>query len=1006
MAANWQSELKRTWSAACNGAVRAVLLSPRGKVAAATASSIVLFDGPPSFALRRELHGQAAGLTAAAFSCKGTELVSGGADGFLKWWQVDSGEELCSTQFPLGDGAAPAPGGQQLPADPSIPEVACSKGGYVAAASGRLLCIFGPGGEHLHTLDASGDGSLQHVTWLDEATVLGCCGAEATIWRVDAESYEEAGAYGTNPPAHIAQLAMSPNGRYLAAACGNSTIQIWDTQQEGSMDPFLVISEGIDGPVAALSWDASSRLLAAAIGSEALVWDVPGSKEGQAEASYVCIGFEQGTAITCLAFQPNGTLLAAAADNGLCLVFDSATFGAGSVASGLVTHVASGRLASADAGDGGGDGDAGAASVADTGAIAALAWHSTGSLLLGSSTGVVGALQPLRASMQRAQSDAAAAAAVEASGLRRQDSAGGKRRATPQPANGGAPAPQAAKPAGGAGGAPPQRGAPAGWGGEPLSTNGVAGGAAYADASQMGPGGRGRGGRGMGRGRFGPGGMQTPFAPPYAKSPDGRPPGPRPMGAMPDQAQMMQAVGPWGMMPAAMAPHMWRQMGMGYAMTPYGQMMAVPQMQMGGYPAGMPGAAPPMGGPPQGGRGGPYGRGVGGPMPGRGRGGPGGDAGGGRGAMGAPYGGRGRGFPPSAQGEQRGERQPRRDSGQAAAADSEGSPGPESAGDEPAAPAQEQADPQGDGQQQEAQPAVQQQSPPQAQAQQQEQAQQQQQQQQSRALSTSGPRSGPRSSNGDRWQSESGGGGGYRQQGGPAAAQLQAPQAGQPGGAGGMMVRPPYGMAPVYMTFPQAAGMAGGMMPTWGMMGGYPGQMAAYAAPMPGGYMMAYPAAYGAAAAQQAALQSQPSGGSVGADGDARRDGPRGGYGGGGGGGAGQLTTLYVGNLAPTVDEAALAAQFEAFGPVDSAQVIRDRETHEPKGYGFINFSPDAPQAASAAMARLNGTSLPGAFGGRTIRVSPSNKWRSGGVGGGGVGGGGGGGGGGEVVPQAAAGAR
>jgi hypothetical protein len=47
-------------------------------------------------------------------------------------------------------------------------------------------------------------------------------------------------------------------------------------------------------------------------------------------------------------------------------------------------------------------------------------------------------------------------------------------------------------------------------------------------------------------------------------------------------------------------------------------------------------------------------------------------------------------------------------------------------------------------------------------------------------------------------------------------------------------------------------------------------------------------------------------------------------------------------------------------------------------------------------MARLNGVSLQGVFGGRTIRVSPSNKWRSGG----------GGGGGGDGATQAAGGAR
>jgi hypothetical protein len=54
-----------------------------------------------------------------------------------------------------------------------------------------------------------------------------------------------------------------------------------------------------------------------------------------------------------------------------------------------------------------------------------------------------------------------------------------------------------------------------------------------------------------------------------------------------------------------------------------------------------------------------------------------------------------------------------------------------------------------------------------------------------------------------------------------------------------------------------------------------------------------------------------------------------------------------------------------------------------------VTFAPDAPGAAAAAMQRLNGATLPGAFGGRTVRVSPSNKWRGAGGGGGGGGGGG-----------------
>jgi hypothetical protein len=85
-------------------------------------------------------------------------------------------------------------------------------------------------------------------------------------------------------------------------------VQVWDTQQEAP-DPLLVITEGVDAPPAALSWDAAGRLLAAAVGGEALVWDILSAQEGRAEGSCVCGGFEPGARVTRVAFQPNGTLL-------------------------------------------------------------------------------------------------------------------------------------------------------------------------------------------------------------------------------------------------------------------------------------------------------------------------------------------------------------------------------------------------------------------------------------------------------------------------------------------------------------------------------------------------------------------------------------------------------------------------------------------------------------------------------------------------------------------------
>ena len=92
---------------------------------------------------------------------------------------------------------------------------------------------------------------------------------------------------------------------------------------------------------------------------------------------------------------------------------------------------------------------------------------------------------------------------------------------------------------------------------------------------------------------------------------------------------------------------------------------------------------------------------------------------------------------------------------------------------------------------------------------------------------------------------------------------------------------------------------------------------------------------------------------------------------------------LYVGNLAYGVSSTDLQTMFEAFGTVQSAQVIMDRDTGRSKGFGFIEMGSD--QEAQAAIAGLNGKEV----GGRALTVNEAQE-RSGGGGRGGGGGGGG----------------
>ncbi len=93
------------------------------------------------------------------------------------------------------------------------------------------------------------------------------------------------------------------------------------------------------------------------------------------------------------------------------------------------------------------------------------------------------------------------------------------------------------------------------------------------------------------------------------------------------------------------------------------------------------------------------------------------------------------------------------------------------------------------------------------------------------------------------------------------------------------------------------------------------------------------------------------------------------------------MTNIYVGNLSFDATDASLQEAFAAFGAVDKASVVTDRETGRSRGFGFVEMGND--EEGAAAIEGLNGTDL----GGRTIKVNvakPREDRPRGGGGGGG----------------------
>src|SRR5512146_2216787 len=94
------------------------------------------------------------------------------------------------------------------------------------------------------------------------------------------------------------------------------------------------------------------------------------------------------------------------------------------------------------------------------------------------------------------------------------------------------------------------------------------------------------------------------------------------------------------------------------------------------------------------------------------------------------------------------------------------------------------------------------------------------------------------------------------------------------------------------------------------------------------------------------------------------------------------MTNIFVGNLSYQTSQEELEAAFSAYGAVERVNVVRDRDTGQPRGFAFVEMTNDAE--AEKAIAGTNGSNL----GGRNLNVSEARPKVERGSGGGGGGGG------------------
>jgi cold-inducible RNA-binding protein len=83
------------------------------------------------------------------------------------------------------------------------------------------------------------------------------------------------------------------------------------------------------------------------------------------------------------------------------------------------------------------------------------------------------------------------------------------------------------------------------------------------------------------------------------------------------------------------------------------------------------------------------------------------------------------------------------------------------------------------------------------------------------------------------------------------------------------------------------------------------------------------------------------------------------------------VTNIFVGNLSFDTTDSDLHAAFGAYGQVGRASVVRDRDTGQSRGFGFVEMTDSAE--TTQGMSALNGQDLNG----RTLNVNEARPRES-----------------------------
>ncbi|MEV5831194.1 WD40 repeat domain-containing protein [Spirillospora sp. NPDC052242] len=285
----------------------------------------------------RILTGHGAVVSQVAFTPDGTALASGGADGPIMLWDVETGEPIRTlrghaypvvamafspdgkTMYSAAEGVQvwDVAAGRALRGLPTRERSDQPREFFAMAGSpdGRYLATDAPDGGGPILWDAAtgrlvrryaGDADASLAFTPDGRTLAGG-GQSLRLWDVASGGFLR-GFHWAGTPVH--SVALGRDGRVLAASSVRAPVRLWD-RSTGRTLHDLTGQGNVSGP---LAFSPDGRLLAvsavpdAAGANEITLWDV-----ASGEVNRVLEGHAGG--VNALAFHPGGTVLASASDD-------------------------------------------------------------------------------------------------------------------------------------------------------------------------------------------------------------------------------------------------------------------------------------------------------------------------------------------------------------------------------------------------------------------------------------------------------------------------------------------------------------------------------------------------------------------------------------------------------------------------------------------------------------------------------------------------------------------